>query len=402
MPPLSDHTAPGQALGYFFQLERALSWLAKAPSDSIIGIEAEDDVVVKLLNGESIYEQDKSSISTHPFLPSRKDLWKTLLIWVEAIENNEIDLNNSFFFLVTNKPGQKSLAAILSSAKNEAQIVQALSILKEKGAKTTGEVKVLVEKLLSYPDTMLKDLIKRISFQSGTNVYGEGLRTKLESDLQLDMETKEQNTSIIRELFGWVFDQTVKAWRDKKPAFIDRNSFHREKINIITNYRQTVINEMMITLGEIPSNEQRAQWKNRYVQQLKLINCEQDDIYTAIHHYINSVAQRTTLARRGYLTIKQLEELDRNLEEHWRNIFRSRLKSHQSLPPEDIGQIIYFDTTNYDTMVGRYVLKSHFITKGSFHSLADKMKVGWHPDFQTRFSENSHKAKTPKKEEKNA
>jgi len=46
MTSLQTHTASGQALGYFFQLERALYWLTKAPADSLIGIETEDDVAV--------------------------------------------------------------------------------------------------------------------------------------------------------------------------------------------------------------------------------------------------------------------------------------------------------------------------------------------------------------------
>ncbi len=396
MSSLSKHTASGQALGYFFQLERSLSWLAKAPADSIIGIETEDDVVVKIADGVSIYEQDKSSVTTHPFLPSKKDLWKTLLIWAEAIENNEITLENSYFFLVTNKPKSDSLAGVLSSAKVEVEIEKALALLKEKGAQTTGKVKELVDKLFKYSDTLLSGLIKNISFQSGDTIYGDGLIKKLESDLQLDMKATDQNSSIIRELLGWVFGQVVNAWRNKIPAFIDRNAFHREKINIITNYRQSVIDEYIIELGKVPKADERVEWNNRYVKQLQLIRCTKEDIQTAIHHYLNSVSKRTLLAKQGYLTEKQLEELDRNLKEHWQSISRSRKISHTSLTPENLGQLIYFDTTSYDTTVGNYKLNSHFITKGSYHSLADKLSVGWHPEFDILLKENTPKMKKKK------
>jgi hypothetical protein len=396
MASLSNHAAPGQALGYFFQLERSLYWLVKAPADSLIGIETEDDIVIKLANGESIFEQDKSSTTTHPFNISRKDIWKTLLIWAEAISSGEIRLEHSYFFLVTNKSGRESIAATLSEAKDSKSAAQALEVLKTKAKEISGEVSLLAAKLLQYPDDILISLIERISYQSGDGLFGKALERKLESGLQLDMETHDQNISIIRELTGWVFQQATQAWREKKAAWIDRNAFHREKINILTNYRQTVVDEVLIALGEIPESENRLQWQNRYVKQLQLINCTKEEILKAIYEYLNSVAKRTMLARNGYVTQKQIDDLDRNLEEHWVNIYKSRKISHKALQPEEIGQIIYYDTTDYDTTVGRYVLKSHFVTKGSYHALADKLKVGWHPEFRLHFELRGTELKTPK------
>jgi hypothetical protein len=385
--PLSEHIAPAQALGYFFQLERALSWLAKAPANSVVGIETEDDVVLKLLNGHAVYEQDKSSTSSHPFLPSRKDLWKTLLIWADAIVNGEIDIDNSLFYLVTNKSSEHSIASTLSDAKNDQDVTIALAKLKNAGSELTGEVKILVDNLFLHGDEIIKKIIQRITYESGNTVFGEGLLKKLQEDLQLDMETPEQNKSIINELTGWVFNQVVGNWRNKKPALIDRNSFHRQKITILTNSRQMVLDEVIIALGKIPEQEQRSQWSNRYVKQLQLIKCERDDIFKAIHEYLNSVVKRSQLARKGYLTNSQLEEFDKNLENHWNNIFKSRKISMKHLSAEEIGQVIYFDTTDYNTSVGKYVLNNHFITKGSYHALADKLKIGWHPEYSNHFKE---------------
>jgi hypothetical protein len=379
---LANHSAPGQALGYYFQLERALSWIAKAPAGSYIGIETEDDVVIKLLDGEMIYEQDKSSTSTYPFNTGKKDLWKTLLIWLEAVKNKEIDINNSYFYLVTNRVKDNSLAERMGLAQDEIEVATCIKELREKSAEISEEVKVIADKVIAFADHDLAELIKKISYRSGDETYGDGLRKILEGDLQLDMDASEQNESIITELLGWLYTQVTNAWRSKDPAFIGRDKFHRQKLNIITNYRQSVVNKTIIELGQIPEEEERMQWTNKYVKQLELIGCTSDDINKAIYEYLNAVSKRTDLAKRGYLTIRHLADLDENLEQHWRNIFRSRKISHQSLRGEDIGQIIYFDTIDYDTAVGDYVLKSHFLTRGSYHSLADQLKVGWHPEYQ--------------------
>ncbi|MGN6264488.1 MAG: ABC-three component system protein [Ginsengibacter sp.] len=382
MSVLKEHSAPGQALGYYFQLERALAWIATAPQGSYIGIETEDDVVVKLLSGETIYEQDKSSTTNYPFNPSRKDLWKTLLIWLNAATNEEIDVNNAYFYLVTNKDAKDTVAEKIGIAKTQEEIGKVIELLKEKARTISGEAKILADQVLSFPNDILSKIIERITYKAGKETMTISFRKILAGNLQLDMEAVEQNESIINELTGWLFQQVVNSWRNNLAALISRDDFHREKINILTSIRQKIVNEIMIELGEIPEEEERSQWENKYVKQLKLIGCTTEDIYKAIHDYLNAVIKRTDLAKKGYLTLSQLDDLDKNLEQHWENVFRSRKLSHKNLDAKDIGQIIYFDTIDYDTSCGEYKLRNHFLIRGSYHTLADQLKLGWHPEYR--------------------
>lgn len=394
MSTLAKHSAPGQALGYYFQLERALSWIAKSPAFSYVGIETEDDVVVKLASGETIFEQDKSSTTNYPFNPSKKDLWNSLLIWLDAIANEEIDINNATFYLVTNKVKNNSIADIIGISNTKEQIQVCIKTIRDKVNEITGETKTLADKVVAYSDDCLHKLISRIKYKSGEDVYGDVLRKAIEGDLQLDTETPEQNEFIINELTGWLFKNVLDAWRNKKAAFISRDDFVREKINIQTNFRQALVNQLIIQLGEIPEEQQRAEWNNRYVKQLEIIGCTTDDIYNAIHDYLNAVSKRTHLAKKGYLTIKQLEELDENLEQHWKNISRSTKIKYKSLDGAEIGQIVYFDTIDYTTTVGAYSLRNHFLTRGSYHTLADQQKIGWHPNYKI-FLESTGNTLTP-------
>src|SRR5688572_9674362 len=102
---LATHAAPGQLAGYLFQPERAVYWLARAPAGAVIGVETEDDVVVRLQSGAGIHEQQKHSIQPDhaPFGDRSKDLWNTLNLWLEGIRDGEITLASTEFFLTTNK-----------------------------------------------------------------------------------------------------------------------------------------------------------------------------------------------------------------------------------------------------------------------------------------------------------
>lgn len=64
MEGTKNHTAAGAMAGFLFQPERALYWLARSKNGSQIGIETEDDIVIKAKSGEIIgREQDKHAIS---------------------------------------------------------------------------------------------------------------------------------------------------------------------------------------------------------------------------------------------------------------------------------------------------------------------------------------------------
>ncbi len=78
---IKKHSAPGQMLGYLYQIDRALLWLSMCPPNSVVSIETDDDIVIDIKNGKKInqiFEQDKSSIGKrNPFSDKSKDLWKT-------------------------------------------------------------------------------------------------------------------------------------------------------------------------------------------------------------------------------------------------------------------------------------------------------------------------------------
>ena len=105
---LSDYlyAAKGQMYGYLYQIDRVLYWLSVSSENSIVSIETDDDVVIRLQQGENIttiYEQDKASIKKkYPFSNTNKNLWKSITNWLTLIKTKNIDVANSRFLLATN------------------------------------------------------------------------------------------------------------------------------------------------------------------------------------------------------------------------------------------------------------------------------------------------------------
>lgn len=112
--------------GYLYQIDRALLWLSRCPDGSMVSIETDDDVVVRLKNGDSIetiYEQDKASVKKrYPFTNTNVNLWKTLSNWLTLIETQRINVENSKFLLATNIYNKSSCIAKTISAYNADEV----------------------------------------------------------------------------------------------------------------------------------------------------------------------------------------------------------------------------------------------------------------------------------------
>ena len=63
-----------------------------------MGVETEDDVAIRS-GAVSLLEQDKHSIveGAEPFGDRSKDLWNTLLIWLDAVEEGRVRLGEHTF-----------------------------------------------------------------------------------------------------------------------------------------------------------------------------------------------------------------------------------------------------------------------------------------------------------------
>src|SRR5437899_985859 len=128
---LSDHSAAGSNAGFIFQFERAMFWLAQSPAGCVVGVETDDDVAVRGPDGSRVLEQDKHSVraDTEPFADRSKDLWNTLAIWTEALDNGEVNADTTMFLMVTNKTLPECIAHKINRAHSQEEITACIADL---------------------------------------------------------------------------------------------------------------------------------------------------------------------------------------------------------------------------------------------------------------------------------
>jgi len=378
------HSAPGQAAGYFYQVERAMARLAESNPEAIVAVEKEDDVSVRLSDDRLILEQDKHTVNdSSPFTDGSHALWNTLDIWTTLAENNEISPENANYFLVTNVEIPPGLARTIGEC-DSSNVSQCLVSLKQKAGEITGDVRVKADRVIARDNSLLSDVLINIScVDSSASSAGPMLRRKVIGNLHLHPEV--DGIDVLNGLHGWISNQLLEAWRAKKPGLISRASFDRQLHRICHNLRtfkkRFGFPKHLVDIANTDLNRYR---KERFVKQLTLVTKNSDETLEAIDDFVCCSTERSRLAKEGDLTGDDWKDFDGNLFQSWQNIFRRETRLRAGEPEEDIGYGIFSYTRDKEFTLGEYTAHPYFV-KGTYHRLADdkQLTLGWHPQFQS-------------------
>lgn len=134
---------------------------------------------------------------------------------------------------------------------------------------------------------------------------------------------------------------------------------------------------MDITEREVEQELQRRQ----YIQQLRWIDCTDEELTRAVNDYLRSSTDRTTWSERADVLESSFEEFSDHLERHWKNRRRLAPIELPGRSETEQGQAIFAHCTSVNTTLQGLDVPSYFIP-GSYHALADTFVVGWHPRFE--------------------
>lgn len=378
-----NHSAAGSAAGILFQFERVLLHLSTMGAKDIVAIETEDDVVKMLENGEIALEQDKHSVksSGHPFADTSKDLWKTLLIWLELTEDKFQRISE--LNLVTNRPVPDCLARRLSEAKDDTSVEQCLKELKDIAKNPSKTIEGFANKLLEFDEDKIRKVIKLITLvdeNAGTSREEQIL--KIFSALHIPTTLISKKDVIVDSLRGWIIDCAVKQWNDKQPALIHRQAFTNQYDAVKNSLeRKRVISRAELAI-KVSSDQIESARQNHFVDHLALIKVDDGTVDEAIEDYLRFKIERFRLEQEGEIPLRAWQEREHELVRYWKIIFRKQVLQQNDVEHEIVGQNILYDTMLHKQSLSGYEQDSQYFTSGHYHQLADIDQVWWHPDFK--------------------
>ncbi len=385
---LQQHSAPGSNAAFMYQFERALFWLAQSPAGFVIGIETDDDVAIRGPDGSLLLEQDKHSIkdNAEPFGDRSKDLWNTLAIWVDALDTGEVAGQTTRFLMVTNKVLSDCIARNIHCAESDDQVMACVAKLKEATANPPKQVATLMERVL-WPAsrTSLENLIKQCELVDASDASaGLALRKSVIARLQLPEWCLVESDSIVDELSGWLHRNALTAWQQGKPAWIQRDHFINQLHAVIDRRKRQIKRERAENLIPVTDEKIGQEKGSPFVKQIYLVTEDDSIVDNAIREFVRCNIEKMRLSAEGNITDDDWKAFEATLQSRWEKI-RARVvrMSQGRQQEEDVGFEILSDTTegHREKLAGSDT-EQVYLTSGTYHRLANMIRVGWHPRFE--------------------
>lgn len=385
---LNQFDASASALGYIYQVRYALLAALKKmqevedPDLYYVSIEKLDDVAFdkegtpeELLqtkyHGESANLTDKSS-----------DIWKSFRIWAEAFLNNEIEDDTSLYLITTESAEENKLAYFLSLDDSKRDIDKAL----ERVEKITSDKPSEANKKGYEAFKLLDDLQQQTLLQ---NIYIvdkiddiEKLKTNLKIWLKVSVN-KEYIDAFVQRLEGAWFNRAIISLNSETDRIclgelrdiMDnlRNQFLPS--NLPNDYSDHTLDELGF------EDEERV-----FIEQIKLFTSSSRTLKIALENYYRAYAQRCQWQSEGLLKPDEVSKYYKKLYREWEQFCSIEELSQQDDSDESKRKfaIKVYQSCQQGVIPIRQMFNDSFVERGSYHQLADELKIGWHPDFETK------------------
>ncbi|MCV0401725.1 MAG: hypothetical protein K5777_07095 [Nitrosopumilus sp.] len=383
--PLLKYSATESILGYLYQFEIALLMLLERPN-STVSIESIDDI--------SFEENDKTkeSIQVKHHIKNKgnvtdasSDIWKTLNVWMDGLkELGYDDVQRILFTTETVRPN--TIAYCLNRDKNKRDVSVALQKLDHtaKTSKTKENLKIY-KKFSKLRRDDKEKFVNSIfilddnpDIKSSRNLLIEKLRTNARPGTLNPFFTRVWETWI-NIVTSVLIDNTKKSiGYDEIVSHINdiRDQFTQESLPI-----DFVDNE--------PSKVEMLSFTdNDFVKQLELISASKPIIQIAIIEYWKAYQQRTRWVNDELLFDNELIKYEQRLINAWNKQFEKMRQKLGQNPSENdkksLGWELFDWADNNNSLCIRDKCIEPYVIQGSFHMLADELRIGWHSDFLTK------------------
>ncbi len=383
---MTKHDAPGPAAGYLYQPAKALLRLSKAPVSAWIGVETGDDVVEEMEGVVTASEQAKNASAGqgNPFADRSVGLWKTLSIWIGALETEPARVANARLILSTNRQVPDGcLARMLAAARLPGEIEAATLQLRETGEAPSKSIKEFVAVVVQTDQAVLEDIVSRIRIDDGT-----GLTNSVKGDTIefLQLPTNVDESYVYDALLGWLSQALKRLWDAGEPGWISCKSFANQRQSIIENCHRDAFSARATRSITVSQDEQDARKGDRFVRQLQLIDVDDDETLTAISELIRESKEIIRLFEQGVITKPDFLDRDARLYDRWTLIYKRHKRSTAFDSEEACGYQIYDETTDHNEPLGTLKPIDRYMTAGALHRLANDPEyeffVGWHPRYK--------------------
>ncbi len=393
------YSASEQGLGYIYQARLALLQLLQLPENTAVFLEKDDDLDFVDSDGSKSLASLKHKAAGDRLTDLSTDFWKSVRIWLARYKRDGRSASNLRFFLFTT--GTVSATSFLkgflpaqAGAGDEGKTLaeQAEEAL---GKTRSNSIADIAKEFTELTSTEKPDFLARILILDGSPRI-EDIPTFIK-DRQMRSIRREHRNSVFERLEGWWNDAVIKQLTGAKDEGIFGYEVSDKLSALSEEYK---LDNLPITFrGKEPSGEIDTQRDPRtFVVQLREIGISSSRIRNAILDYYRAFEQRSEWARENLLVSGEIEDYEERLVDEWSRYRDVVFEKLDEMSAEDLllraGRELYTwadqQSGNYDSLRIRTRVTEPYVTRGSFHILADaapEPRVYWHPRFLNRLGQ---------------
>ena len=383
-----DHSAAGSALGYLYQCYWPLLELVRrsnAEPGLSVALELLDDVQFEEQGRPLELIQTKHHGTRGDLGDTSVDLWRTINVWISAIEQLGLEESVSLTLATTATAGEGTAASYLS-ADNERDEGRAQTLLENAARSSVNTTTSAARsRFLNLLPTARRELVRAITVADGA-LRIEDLDRELQDALFWALPGDERLPTFVEYLRGWWHGIAIRLLRRELERFTVIDLLQQ-----VRDLQDQFGPESLPTDPDLPDPDEAtvAEYQDRiFVRQLALIAANQRQLAIAIKDYYRAFTQRSRWLRRELLGVGELDRFERQLVDEWEFVFtnlaREMSEEASDEEQERCGREILGHLAENAKARIRERYNEPFMLRGTLHELADGRRVGWHPDFEAR------------------
>ena len=389
---MPNHQASEQMLGYLYQVRYALALLLENDnSDCQISIEKFDDVAFSKDDIPIQLIQLKHHIQHQGNLADAStDMWRTIKVWIDAISETPDILDGTNFLIITTATAPIDSAAFLLKKDSNRNPDTAYQKLKTVCFSSVNQAhQRYYDAFREAGEDTVKQLIRQIYIiDCASNIID--VEKDILKHIRYSCIPKHQKM-IYERLEGWWFKKAIDALCCDTPVFVNQNQVRSFIVSVSQEYAD---DNLPIDILDIDDLQESNFSDNERIfhEQLKLICLSNHRMQLALRDYYRAFGQRASWVRNNLLYVNELEQYEQRLIDEWEHAFAameetlSETNNATEKEKEKEGRQLFSDIEKREIRI-RPKCQEAFIMRGSYHILANQLKIGWHVDFFDRLKQ---------------
>ncbi|MDQ0257096.1 hypothetical protein J2S74_004542 [Evansella vedderi] len=397
----NPHSADHSFLGYYFQGMYGLICLLDAGDHDRVSIETEDDVYVEATEEKKLYQIKHSVLKKSKLNEKNDGLWKTIRIWANKLEKQEMDEITYFIFVTPNEIEETCpLKKLSNKALDRKDVIDLLETeakrvieAREKAKKDKKELPYNkraagCEAFFNLTIKQKEELVNRITIHAD-NFNVNDINIEVEKRIKNTVPTNLRN-NLIERLIEWWDRRVVLGLINETEREIKKEELTQHIFTLLSSFQEENLPDDFSEIeDEINVEEEIGQIMSKQIDLVK--GGEYRKKRAAISRW-QARNQREKWLEEDFVNSTDLDRLDKRLIKVWGDTFHPM---REDLSDKEENELIIkgrelldwsHNKAPLDIVPIRTNWKQPFLVQGTYQQLSEELEVGWHINFKERIS----------------